>query len=238
MNGKHLLACSSEGIQYVGGYTIGILGQTSDYTFSLTSLSGGVASSPSAGDLVFVCFVTASISDRNLIVAGYTEINEQYSNDDYDTNIVIAYKIMTATPDTSITLTGGTSSTVDGGAVAVQVWRNVNPVSPFVSLGGTDYLYAGTVNSVNANPPSVSSTYLNSQRVIIACGGGAQAAIGTYTSSDLDGFLQSRGADSNGAAIGMGYKLNQTSTFDPAAFVNSNSLTTGSAAAYSLVLQP
>ena len=241
MNGKHLLACTTSGLQYVGGYTLGFAGQTTDLAITLTSLTGGVASSPSEGDFVLVCYVVSGTSDLNLIVAGYTEVNEQYSNDDYDTNIVVAYKFMTSTPDTSLTLTNGTLSTNNGGAIAIQVWRNVNTVTPFVSLGGTDFLYAGTTNSPLANPPSVSSTYLNEDRAIIACGGAAGFGgnVGTFTSSDLTGFLTSLGTDTNGATVGMGYKLNQTATFDPAAFgITGTNLTTQSAAAYSLVLQP
>jgi hypothetical protein len=242
MNGKHLLGCSSSEIVYVGGYTLGFAGQTTDLVVTLTSLSGGLASSPSEGDLVFVCFVTGSTADRNLTVAGYTEINEQYSGDTYDTNIVIAYKFMPSTPDTSLTLTSGTLSTSDGGAVAIQVWRNVNQTTPFVSLGGTDYLYAGTLNAPYADPPSVSSTYLTAETAIIACGGAAGAGgnVGSFTSSDLSGFISSIGTDTNSGTVGLGYKLNQTATFNPAAFGITGSFpsTDQSAAAYSLVLQP
>lgn len=206
-------AAPAAGIQYVGGYVQGLIGTTANLNITLTSLTGGLASAPAAGDLVIVYFGTGSTVDRNLVVSGYTEVTELYSNDGADTNLVAAYKFMGGTPDTSFTLTGGTLNTADAGVVAVQVWRGVNTTTP---LDVTSTTATGT-NSVRCNPPAI--TPVTSGAVIVAGGSGAHA-IGaqTYSSSDLTAFRSVGTDDNNDATIGLGYKVWTSGAFDPAQF--------------------
>lgn len=222
-------------IQYVGSYVQGFAGGTTDRTITLTSLTGGIASAPAAGDLVIVYFGTGSTADRNLVVSGYTEIAELYSNDTYDTNLVAAYKFMGGTPDTSFTLTGGTLSTADAGAVAVQVWRGVNTVTTFDVTSTT----ATGINSVLCDPPAITPTTPGS--IIVSGGAGAHDGENaeTYSSSNLTAFVSVGAGDTNAVTIGLGYNAWTSGAFNPAQFTFSDTDSTEfSWAAVTLALRP
>ncbi len=233
---QKVLGSSGGDIAYVGGYVDGFAGGTTDRTITLTSLTGGLASAPAGGDLVIVYFGTGSNTDRNLVVSGYTEVAELYSNDVYDTNLVAAYKFMGGTPDTSVTLTGGTGSTSDGGAVAVQVWRNVNPVTPLDVTSTT----ATGINSVLCDPPAITPTTTGS--IIVSGGAGAHdndEGAETYSSSDLTAFISDGSGDTNAVTIGLGYKAWTSGSFNPAQFTfSAGDDTSFSWAAVTLALRP
>jgi hypothetical protein len=229
-----MAAKAKSGIQYVGGYVEGFAGTTSNITITLTSLTGGLASSPAAGDIVIVYFGTSSTADRNLVVSGYTEVVELYSNDLIDTNLVVAYKFMGVTPDTSFTLTGGTLSTADAGAVAVQVWRNVNVGTPLDVTQTTSTI----TDSVLANPPAI--TPITSGAVVVAGGAGAHSdGTQTFSSSNLTGFISVGAVDNFDVTIGLGYHVWTSGAFDPAAFTFSGDDDSFfSSAAVTLALRP
>lgn len=221
-------------IQYVGGRNFSSAGTTGDITVSLSgTLSGGLGNAPSVGDLVIVYFGTGSTADRDLVVSGYTEVAELFSNDTYDTNLVVAYKIYTL-GDFNVTITGGTGSISDAGVGAIQVWRGVDAVTP---LDVTLTTATGT-NSVLCNPPAITPT---SRGAVIVSGGvgahidGAQ----TYSSSDLTGFITTGRGDDYDATIGLGYYVWTSGSFNPAQFTFSgtNSVTY-SWAAVTLALRP
>lgn len=222
-------------IQYVGGHVEGFAGTTSNVTIFIDDLLGGLASAPAAGDLVIVYFGTGSTVDRNLVVSGYDEVVELYSNDSEDTNLVVAYKFMGGTPDVSFTLTGGTLSTADAGAVAVQVWRGVSEFIPFDVNRTT---WTGT-NGIFCDPPAI--TPVTPGSVIVAGGAGAHndSTLRTFSSSDLTGFISSGRGGSNAVAIGLGYHVWTSGSFNPAQFTFSgaNSLAF-SWAAVTLALRP
>lgn len=227
-------AAAAAGIQYVGGYVEGFVGTTSDATISLTSLTGGLASAPAAGDLVIVYFGTGSTTVRDLFVSGYSVIQRRSSSDNYDTNLVVARKFMGGTPDTSFTLTGGTFSADDAGAVAVQVWRGVNTTTP---LDVASISRAGN-NSVRCDPPFI--TPITSGAIIVAGGAGAHnAGTRTYSSSDLTDFISVGANDTNDVTIGLGYKVWTSGAFDPALFTFSSTNNSAfSWAAVTLALRP
>lgn len=225
---------ATSGIRYVGGYVQGFVGTTSNVTISLTSLTGGLASAPAAGDLVIVYFGTCSIVDRDLVVGGYIEVADLYVNDGVDTNLAAAYKFMGGTPDTSFTLTGGTRSSTDAGTVAVQVWRGVNATTPLDVAATT----ATGLNTVLCNPPAI--TPVTSGAVIVAGGAGGHVdGIQTYSSSDLTGFRSVGSDDSNDVTIGLGYKVWTSGAFDPAQFTRGGADSVSySWAAVTLALRP
>ena len=227
-------ASSAAGIEYVGGYAEGFAGTTSNKTITLTSLAGGLASAPAAGDFVIVYFGTASASNRDLVVSGYTEIDELYSNDSNDTNLVVAYKFMGATPDTGFTITGGTLSSLDAGAVAVQVWRRVNATTPLD-------VSAKTVVDINTVMPEFESILpVTSGAVIVAGAAGAHTRLGsTYSSSDLTQFNSAGANDSYDATVGLGYRVWTSGSFTPNTLTfSSTDSTTFSSASCILALRP
>lgn len=223
-------------IEYVGGYAAIVTSSSSNVTVTFGgNLTGGLASSASAGDLVVVYFAVGSTADVNLVIAGYTEVADLYINDTYDANLAVGYKVMGSTPDTTVTLTGGTLGTANAGAIAIQVWRNVDPLLPLDVAAVT----ATSTNSAAANPPAI--TPVTSGAVIVA-GGAAAHARGsvTFSSSDLSGFVTSGGANNtNDATVGLGYATWTSGAFDPAAFTfNSTDSGQHSWAAVTLALRP
>jgi hypothetical protein len=228
-----------KGIQYVGGYVQGFEGTSSTISVSLGgTLSGGIASSPSVGDLVIVYFAVGANSDINIIIgespAPYTEIVELYSNDSYDTNLAVAYRQLTGglTGDLStFAISGGTGGNTFAGAVAVQVWRNVD------GFDVTQTTATGT-NSVLCKPPAI--TPITTGAVVVSGGAGAHnQGIRTFSSSDLTAFLTAGGADGSAVTIGLGHKEWTSGAFDPAQFTFSGSDSTSySWAAVTLALRP
>jgi hypothetical protein len=222
-------------IEYVGGYAVGVGGSDSNITITFGgNLTGGLASSASAGDLVVVYFGTGSTADRNLLIRGYTEVVELYSNDSFDTNLKVAYKFMGATPDTNFVLEDGTGSSSDAGAVAVQVWRNVDKAIPFDVLTTT----ATGTDSVLCNPPAI--TPITAGSYIVAGGAGAHnTGTQTFSSSNLTSFISVGQNDSNDVTIGLGYNEWTSGAFDPDAFTFSGSNSTSySWAGVTLALRP
>jgi hypothetical protein len=235
MLAKALLGASGGGIDYVGGYVQGFSGTTSNVVISLTSLTGGLASAPAAGDLVIVYFGTGSTVNRDLVVSGYTEIIELYSNNSVDTNLAVARKFMGGVPDTSFTLTGGTGSTSDGGAVAVQVWRGVNAVTPL----DVTRTFATVSDSVLCDPPAI--TPITPGAIIVSGGAGAhdEDGVETYSSSDLTAFISDGDNDANSVTVGLGYHVWTSGSFNPAQFTFSGGDESSySWAAVTLALRP
>ena len=156
-------------IEYVGGTTA--TGASSDYAVSLTSLSGGIASSPSEGDIVIVNTGAASDGvdiDVGVTTSGYTEIYELYEQDNTNSNSAVCWKIMGSSPDTSVTCKG--SGSADNGATtAVHVWRNINQDNPIDVTTTT----ATGANGSQPNSPSI--TPITAGSVVLSAGhtGGA-----------------------------------------------------------------
>lgn len=223
-----------KGIQFVGARTATFVGTSSNVIILLTSLTGGLATQPAAGDFVLIYFATGSTVDRNLIVSGYTEVEELYSNSFFDTNLVVAYKFMTGTPDTSITLTGGTGSASDAGTVYVSVWRNVNTTTPLDVTPTTSLLF----QSVLANPAEI--TPITTGAIIVACGAGAHSeGVNTYSSSDLTDFRSDGSNDDNDSTIGGGYHTWTSGSFNPAQFTFSDTNNSQyTSAAVTIALRP
>jgi len=228
------------GITYVGGYTTGFEGSTSNITITFGgNLTGGISASALEGDLVLVYYGIATTAaeeflDSGAQISGYSGFVFLRSLSDRDDTILrCAYKVMGSTPDTTFVLTNGTSSLSDAGAVAVQVWRNVDANLPLDSL-----LTATGIDSVLCNPPAITPN--NTGAYIVSGGAGAhRAGAQTFSSSDLTGFISSGFNDSNDATIGLGYKQWTSGSFDPAAFTFSGTDNTPySWAAATLALRP
>ncbi|MGD9506929.1 MAG: hypothetical protein AB7O95_01870 [Geminicoccaceae bacterium] len=210
-------------LTYVGGYATSWLGQTTDKVVSLTSLTGGTDSAPQAGDIVIAAFARANQYNlAALLISGYTEIAQDTSGDsEGELALLVAYKFMGGSPDTTITLPT-TNSTAAAGAVCISVWRNANPTTPLDVAAAS----ASGANSAIPNPPTI--TPATAGCVIFACGGaGHIRGTATFSSSDLTNFLTVGGNDTNDISLGLGTKTNWTSgAFDPAAFTFSASNST------------
>ncbi len=223
-------------ISYVGGKVLGFAGTTSVVNVSLTDLTGGSDTAPSAGDFVVVYYGTGSSTTARAITvnSSYTNLTKIDASDTYDANLVVGYKRMGSTPDTSVEVSG-TLNALDAGGVVVHVFRGVDETTP---LDVTSITATGT-NSVLCNPGAITPSTAGAW--IVAGGSGAHiAGTDTYSSSDLTSFRTVGSNDTYDVTVGAGLKTDWTSgPFDPAAFTWSDtSASTYSWAAYTLALRP
>lgn len=221
---------------YVGGTTGIAAGGTANWTVSLTSLTGGIASSPSIGDVV-VLFTAAGYAAGTSYQGGatnYTWITgTQGSGSTSVARIDVSYKVLTAA-DTSISVYGS-QDTKAASAAAVQVWRNVSTDTPPYEAVSSSNLASGT-GTGRPNPGA--KTPVTSGAVIVVGGAAASGAGAVFTSSDLTDFLSATSPDTTDAMIGSGYYEWTSGAFDAAQFGGG---TTGAGDAWSavtLVLKP
>jgi len=209
---------------YVGGTTAGIDGTTgTNLTVSLTSLTGGIASSPSTGDVVIVGLATGSTTtvDLNLVTSGYNRLCNLYSSDTYDTNLFAFIKTMGSTPDTSVIAPpSGYSS--DALTVVVHVWRpETNKkfiVSPFATYTGTN----------SGRPQFGGLTPTISGTIMVCIGASAYSSSANFTTSDLSNFLTTTYADTNDSMIGIGSYAWTSGSFSPATWGGGTTSTSAS----------
>ena len=225
-------------IQYVGGNTgkwaWAVYGTN---TVSLTALTGGIASSASAGDFVVAAYATGSVADRTLSITdgtnAYTLVaSELYVYSTTDTNLRVAYKRLTGA-DASVTF-GPTGRATDAGAAAVHVWRGVDPTNPLDVAAVTAVSYL--IHSGKPNPAAITPTTTGA--VIIAVGGAAAGTGAVFTSSDLSNFRTETSAGAYDAMIGIGSYAWTSGAFDPAQFGGGTTGTGDSWAAVTLALRP
>jgi hypothetical protein len=221
-------------LSYVGGFTQGYAGTTSDIVVPLTTLTGGTDSAPSADDIVVVCFSISSTATRAIVIAGYTIIATGYANDTYDTELRAGYKLMGVTPDTTVTLTGGTISTAAAGAVEVHVWRGVDLVTP---IDVTTVTTTGTNGAVPTPPPI---TPITPGAIILAGAGNAHnEGTETFGASYLSNFITAGGNDTNDATGGLGSVEWASGTYTPATWTWSGTSTSAfSRVAFTTALRP
>ncbi len=224
-------------IQYVGGNTATKAGATSgNSTISLTALTGGIAASAAAGDIVIAVFATGSAADRTLVIqdpsaVAYTLIaTELYSNGTtYDSNLRVAYKRLTAA-DATVTF-GPTLNAQDAGAMAVHVWRGVDSTTP-LDVAATTATGTGTGRP---NPPAITPTTAGSE--IIVAGGAAAGTGAVFVGTGLANFRTATSVDTNDAMVGIGSFDWVSGPYDPAAWTGGTANAADSWTALTLALR-
>ncbi len=228
---------ASNAMQYVGGKAAGFAGFTAGtQNISLTDLSGGLASSPSNGDIIVVAYGVSSGADLTLTITDnaatdYTYLCDLYSDDNFDANLRVGYKI--ASSDTNLLL-GPTSASSLAGAVAIHVWRPINATP----IDVTTTTATGT-NTSRANPPSITPVTPGAVIIACGCGGGSSGMTTGFTTSDLSNFVAALGDDDSAdIAIGMGSYAWTSGAFDPAVFGSSTDNVDSSWCAATIALRP
>lgn len=199
-------------IQFVGAVAGSAVSAASLNVSLSGTLTGGVGSSPIVGDVVVVCAAQYSSGDINMNVTGYTELCDLFSNDTVDANLIVSYKRMISTPDTSFTVTSTTNFEM---AVVAHVWRNVNATTP---IDVTTTTATGT-NSALANPPSI--TPVTGGAIILAVGAAATTNDNSFTNSQLSNFREESrytSGGNRGALVGVGSYAWAGGAFNPNAF--------------------
>jgi hypothetical protein len=239
-------------LTFVGSKSAGF-SSTSNQSVSLTDLkdSSNNNATLQAGDIVIVSIThsmatTANRSFAQLNPAGYVGVTGLSSsiqaNDNNAVSLAAFYKIMPATPDTTITIPGCAAST-NSIAYTIEAWRGQD-VIPF-SLNGVQT--ASGSNTGLANPPSITTDSSPTGQVVLGFFGAAVASAAVFanggaTPYDSTTNLFSSGVQNtatNRAVSGMGAKtgLAVSTAFD-AAITGSNTTNTGSWAAMAAKLMP
>jgi hypothetical protein len=235
---RYIIGETSEDVRfaptYVGGRTQTST-STSNITVTLTGLTGGSDTAPVEGDLVLVVRTWAGTADQSLTTSstGWTELVETYFNSTYDINMAIYWKIMGATPDTSMVV-NGQGSTNDATAIAVQVYRGVDTTTPF----DVTYTSASSTSSGIPNPPAITPVTENS--IIVAAAGTAHnGGTDTFTASELSNFITVGSNSTNDATVGIGWYPWETGSFNPAAWTFSQTdATTFTNSSVTMALRP
>jgi len=222
---------------YVGGTSGAGGGSTSSASISLTSLTGGAASSPSTGDLVIVAHGFGGTADKAVsITTGYTEVAELFSSDSYANNFALAYKIMGGTPDTTVTVSGS-QVTSEAYASAVHVWRNVDQTTPM----DVTYTSSQTLNSLIVTPAAI--TPVTPGAIILAAGSGSHDPANggsSYSTTNLSKKVQGDGIDTyKTTTVIAAYESWITGTYTPQAWTwNGTDSTSYSANSITIALRP
>lgn len=227
------------GLQYVGG--VGGGGTTNPYTLSLSgTLTGGLSSSPQTGDVVVV--VTGVVSTAGTPTptcsgnnsGAYTLAHASTIESAASTKSLtrIYYKIMAATPDTSLSLIGQTAGFP--GVAAVQVWRGVNTTT---QLDVSTTTSTGTNSQINA--PAITPTTVGA--IIIAGGTCPQSTTGaavTIPANMTNGVSYKHDGSSHDIAAFLASKAWTSGAFDPDAVTGAAVDSGRGWAAGTIVLRP
>lgn len=164
---------SKKGIQYVGSSIVAVDGSASGSSFSLTTLTGGIASAPAEGDLVliFVGIGSAPNTAPGPSVSGYAT-NTVFGrlNSTTSVRMGIFYKFMTSTPDTSVVVGNGGNSQFAFSVYAVA-FRGVDTGTPFdvttTATTGTSTLPVPGITPITPGAYAIqSSTYAHTRGTV------------------------------------------------------------------------
>jgi hypothetical protein len=205
-------------ITYINGGAYPFGGASSGTrTCDLTSLFS-VGAPLQEGDILLVAAGSTGNGDGIapvLNTAGFTQASTLTVIGAYQLYSKVWYKIMGASPDTSLEFNANTGGTSNALVVGVRGYRGVDQSTP-LDVAVTE---AVGENTMRSNPPS--NTPLgggggSGYSVIFGFGVGRNVA--TFVSSDLEQFFtQHANSVNTEPTIGSGHKL-VTATFDPAQF--------------------
>lgn len=213
-------------IDYVGGITGNAINAGS-ITLSLSALTGGLASSPSANDLIIVAY---GVGDDDftqptlaMTTAGYTEVTSSTLSADGGTagdgNLAVFYKFHVA--DTNAVTTAAGTGTDSSTAAALMVFRGVKLVADGGPFDTTATTATGTSGG-DPNPPSINHSGAAGVWTVIACSLGNTGALTlTAPTGYTTDALNAVGNDSFDASVGLAYNAAPSDPEDPGVFTDS-----------------
>lgn len=229
-----LKSTTGRNLTFVGGSSNSA--STSSPSFSLTSLSGGIGTSPQSGDFVVACIAFQDITDRNISVttSDYTEQADLYTNSGSGQIQLGVFTKKLTSADTSVEFSLGVTVT---SMFCVHVWRYTNETP-------LDASTTTSTSGATAPPDAPSITTATSNAVVIAIGskgeqtnGGSGVITEPTAPSGMENLFSIFNIDV-GIAIASAF-VPTPSTYDPSPFGGfGGTLTTGSSASATLALRP
>jgi hypothetical protein len=224
-------------IALVGSKSLSFIGNGSLGPYSLTDLTGGLDSAPAEDDLVVVLWAMASTSTNTLTIStsGYTATTSTFANSTNDTNAILAYKVMTATPDTDITFGSSSSSSSGCRGFVIQVWRGVDTTTP---LDGVAVAIASATNTRIPDPGTITPTTSGGKIIVAAANAHADGDLALSASYLSDVVTANRDGSTHDQSLLMGSVDWTSGSYNPAALTISGDATSNSYVAFTAVLKP
>jgi hypothetical protein len=196
-------------ISFVGGATDNA-NNGSNCVIDLSTIAG-----LAENDIVIVAFsngdndgVDETVS---MTTSGYTKVADLFSDDNFDTNLGVFWKVMGATPDANAT-TAGMGGNDSGQSAVCMAFRGVDTTTPMDVTPTT----ATGINTVLPNPPSIDFDDANAWVVAIGAGAHDTGANKTYSApADYDNIQTRSGNDTSDSITGMAYKPDPSDPEDP-----------------------
>lgn len=235
-------AVTTKIITKIGSFFNNTSAQTQGATYSLDlttpdTTNGGIGGSLQQDDIIIFNSGWASTSDDNPSVAGITsEVADQYANaTQQDTNQSVGYLVCSASPPSSVTVTG--SNNAANGALAIAVaYRYVDPVTPMDVAAQAGVLTASTVVDAGAITP----TSVGAKIVAALANSGDTTPVMSGTPSNMS-LVERR--SNGGSTRGVAFLLADADgtagvAFDPGSSSNSEDTSARSGAWVTLALRP
>lgn len=211
------------------------------YSVSLTALTGGASGTALTGDIVIVAMANHYPADgtgnMSITTTGYTELDGGgiYVSDSRDTNFRCWYKIMGATPDTTVALSDTNSGGDVSSVASVHVWTSVNTSTPM------DVAVVPDSGNNTGVPSPAAITPITSGAIVLAIGAGSATSARTMTAptgySNL--FYKSISQSSQVSTVGIASKAwSGSGAEDPADFGGMSTSTSDSWVALTIALRP
>lgn len=178
-------------------------------TINLTTITWGIDTQPREWDVVVVSWGAYSTIDLNLnvITAWYTRIVDLYANSNDDANVVVSWKLMWSTPDTSVEIERATT-TNHWSVMYVTVWRWISNISPIWTINTNTW-----INSWQPYPPSINSSSGNI--ILSVWWASLNSTINPFTTSDYTSFYQDTNSTSTRHRLWVWYLISSWGTFTP-----------------------
>lgn len=155
------------------------------------------------GDLVVVSFAVGSvgtIADMLASDASWTRAAVLFVGGTYTPTIGLFYKVMTSTPDTSLTFINGSSSTANAYAWTVHVFKNVNPVNPVLNVATNP-----TFNTAYPTPPQYQPKIATSVSYVVGAAGHTSGGIAFVPPTYMRSFSTRGANDTYDVSVGSGF---------------------------------
>jgi len=244
------LAGGGERPVFVGktGVTTKTGGSSPTYLYLDSNLTGGIANSPSTGDLVVVGWAVGSrgFSDppidyvcrnNNAEIFTIPHTTRLYGNDTNDTSLVLGYRFVTSSHDRIVVISDYGTTGVSH-SIQVEVWRGVDTTTPMDVAAVT----ATGTNTGIPDPGSITPSTLNSEILCFAAGASTDSdpPSGLIASGFTEYTAQQRQGSNSQASIAsvFGHYDWVSGAFDPAVFTGGSSSTSNSWAAVLIALRP
>jgi len=187
-------------------------GNSASYDVDLSGLS------LQEGDLVIVSSGYAGSGNGNpgVSTAGYTEISDLYANDSIDANFSVNWKVMGASPDSTVTCLGSGSAT-NGAVCIAYVWRGADRTTP---MDVTETEATGT-NSPVPNSPSITPSTAGAIVVSLGLGVGSAGDTSVTAPAGYSNQADNQVDPGNAPTVGVASKAwSGSGAEDPAAWTN------------------